>query len=311
MPEFTKISVVIPCYYNQDNIPVTIKELKDNESLFPEEVIFEYVFVDDGSRDNTWQALQTIKRQYSDQITIIKLAGNVGSYTAILAGLTHATGDCFTVLAADLQDPPELILKMYEHWKNGIKLIMANREDREDPLSQKLFSNSYHYLMRKLAIKDIPEGGFDFVFFDAQLRDEVVKMQEKNTNTLYLLPWMGYEYVTLPYVRKKREIGVSRWTLSKKIKLFIDSFVSFSYFPIRAISVTGLSLGFLALAYGLFILVAKLFSNIHLEGWSTLMIVILFIGAFQMMALGIIGEYVWRSLDSSRKRPLYIVEDKK
>ena len=210
MSESNKISVVIPCYYNQDNIPVTVKALKENESLFNDDVRFEYVFVDDGSRDNTWQSLKAAKEEYPDQIVIIKLAGNVGSYTAILAGLTHATGDCFTVLAADLQDPPELILKMYEHWKNGIKLIMANREDREDPMSQKLFSNSYHYLMKKLAIKDIPKGGFDFVFFDVQLRDEVVKMQEKNTNTLYLLPWMGYEYITIPYVRKKRYIDVSR-----------------------------------------------------------------------------------------------------
>ena len=312
MKKNNKISVVIPCYYNQDNIPVTINELKLNEAIFPEEVQFEYILVDDGSRDNTWQELKKVKSQYPDQITIVKLAGNVGSYTAILAGLAEGEGDCYTVLAADLQDPPELILKMYSHWKNGTKLIMANREDREDPLGQRLFSNTYHFLMRKLAIKDIPKGGFDFVFFDKQLKEEVVKMQEKNTNTLYLLPWMGYEYVTIPYVRKKREIGESRWTNAKKIKLFIDSFVSFSYFPLRLISVAGIGLGFCSIFFGFIVIFAKLFhfNWIHVDGWSTLMTVTLFIGSFQMIGLGIIGEYVWRGLDASRNRPNFIVAEK-
>lgn len=305
-----KISIVIPCYYNENNIPVTIQELKSTESIFPEEVEFEYVLVDDGSRDGTWLALKKVKEEYPDQVTIVKLAGNVGSYTAILAGLAEGKGDCYTVIAADLQDPPELILKMYNHWKNGTKLIMANRQDREDPLSQKIFSNTYHYLIRKLAIKDIPKGGFDFVFFDKQLKEEVVKMQEKNTNTLYLLPWMGYEYVTIPYTRKKREIGESKWTVSKKIKLFIDSFVSFSFFPLRAISFSGILLGIISFLYGFFVIFAKIFNWINLEGWSTLMVATLFIGSFQMIALGIIGEYVWRGLDASRNRPNYIVEEK-
>jgi glycosyltransferase involved in cell wall biosynthesis len=310
MKDINKISVVIPCYYNQDNIPVTISELKLNETIFPEEVAFEYILVDDGSRDNTWQELKKVKFKYPNQITIIKLAGNVGSYTAILAGLAEGTGDCYTVLAADLQDPPALILKMYNHWKNGTKLIMANRQDREDPLSQRLFSNTYHFLMRKLAIKDIPKGGFDFVLFDKQLKEEVVKMQEKNTNTLYLLPWMGYEYVTIPYVRKKRQIGESKWTVSKKVKLFIDSFVSFSFFPLRAISFSGILLGIISFLYGFFVIFAKLFNWINIDGWSTLMTVTLFIGSFQMIALGIIGEYVWRGLDASRNRPNFIVEEK-
>jgi polyisoprenyl-phosphate glycosyltransferase len=304
-----KLSIIIPCYYNEQNIPVTSVELIANEKNFSSEVTFEYVMVDDGSRDGTWAELIKFKSSYPDKVQIIKLAGNVGSYNAILAGMNYATGDVNTVIAADLQDPPELMVKMYEYWQKGIKLIMANRQDREESFGQKLFSNSYHGLMQKLAIKSIPDGGFDFVMFDKQLREEVVKMNEKNTNTLYLLPWMGYEHVCIPYVRKERKIGKSRWTLQKKIKLFVDSFVSFSYFPIRAISVTGIIMGIGALGYALFVIVARLTGSIDEHGWSALMVVILFVSSFQMIGLGILGEYVWRSLDASRNRPIYIVEE--
>lgn len=306
-----KLSIIIPCYYNEQNIPITSKELIENESKFPTEVSFEYVMVDDGSRDGTWAELLKFKEKYPDKVQLIKLAGNVGSYNAILAGMNYATGDVNTVIAADLQDPPELMVQMYAYWKEGIKLIMANRQDREESFGQKLFSNTYHSLMQKLAIKSIPKGGFDFVMFDKQLREEIVKMNEKNTNTLYLLPWMGYAYVCIPYVRRQRTIGKSRWTLQKKIKLFVDSFVSFSYFPVRAISVMGLLLGVLALLYAMFVITARLMGWIDEHGWSALMVVILFVSSFQMIGLGIIGEYVWRSLDASRNRPIYIVEEKR
>lgn len=304
-----KLSIIIPCYYNERNIPITSKELVENEKLFPADVSFEYVMVDDGSRDRTLSELKKFREQYPGKVKVIKLAGNVGSYNAILAGMKYATGDCCTVMAADLQDPPELIPKMYDYWLKGIKLVMANRQDREDPAFQKLFSRTYHYLVRKLAIKNIPPGGFDFVLFDSQLKDEVVKMNEKNTNTLYLFPWMGYEHVSIPYKRRKREIGESRWTFSKKVKLFVDTFVSFSFFPIRAISVMGLLLGVTSLLYGLFIMIAKLSGMIPITGWAALMVVVLFVSSFQLIALGIIGEYLWRTLDASRERPVYVVEE--
>ena len=154
----------------------------------------------------------------------------------------------------------------------------------------------------------IPKGGFDFVLFDKQLKDEVVKMDEGNSNCMFLLAWQGFPYVSIPYTRQKREIGKSRWTMRKKIKLFIDSFVSFSFFPVRLISVAGIILGLLAIIYALFILAARISGHINVQGWSTMMIVFLFVSSFQMIALGIIGEYVWRNLDASRKRPNYIVD---
>jgi glycosyltransferase involved in cell wall biosynthesis len=303
-----KLSVIMPCYFNEQNMPVTTAELIANEKNFDPDIEFEYVMVDDGSKDNTLKELLKFKEQYPDKVRVVKLSGNFGAYNAILAGMKHATGEMNVVLTADLQDPPELIPKMVGYWKKGVKLVIANREDREEPWMQKKVSNFYHKLMKKIALKNIPEGGFDLILFDRQLRDEVVRIDEKNTNTLYLLTWLQYDYVCIPYTRRKRQIGKSRWTLQKKVKLFIDSFVSFSFFPIRMISVFGVIFGLIAFIYGLFIIVAKIFGLIPVQGWATVMAVILFVSSFQMLALGVLGEYIWRTLDASRNRPNYIVE---
>lgn len=303
-----KLSVIIPCYFNEKNIPVTKAELIRNENLFPKDVTFEYVLIDDGSKDGTLDELLKFKSEYPEKVKVIKLSGNFGSYNAILAGMNYATGNCNVILAADLQDPPELIVKMYEYWEKGIKLVVANRQDRGESFFQRIFSNTYHFLIRKFALKGIPSGGYDLVLFDKQLRDEVVKINEKNTNQIYLLSWLKYDYVNIPYTRKKREIGKSRWTTQKKIKLFIDSFVSFSFFPIRLISVTGLILGLVSFLYGLFVIYAKISGLVPLQGWTAMMVVLLFVSSFQMIALGIIGEYVWRAMDAARNRPNFVVE---
>jgi polyisoprenyl-phosphate glycosyltransferase len=304
-----KISFIIPCYFNESNIPTTKTELLKNENTFPGNVSFEYVLIDDGSKDNTLKELLKFKNEFPEKVKIIKLSGNFGSYNAILAGMNYSTGDCNVIIAADLQDPPELVAKMYNYWVGGIKLVIANRKDREESFFQRLFSNTYHFLIRKFALKGIPGGGYDLVLFDKQLRDEIVKINEKNTNQIYLLSWLNYDFVNIPYTRKKRELGKTRWTLKKKIKLFVDSFVSFSFFPIRLISGTGIILGLISFLYGLFVIYAKISGLIPLQGWTALMLVLLFVSSFQMIALGIIGEYVWRAMDASRNRPNFVVED--
>jgi glycosyltransferase involved in cell wall biosynthesis len=223
--------------------------------------------------------------------------------------MKYADGDCNVVISADLQDPPELILNMYEYWQKGVKLVLANRANREDALFDKLFAKRYHKLIKKYAIPNMPDGGFDFCLFDRKLKDEVTAINEKNTNTLFLLVWLKYDFVSIPYTRRERKLGKSRWTFDKKIKLLIDSFAAFSYFPIRLISIMGFLFGFAAIIYAITILVVKLMGNIQLEGWTTLMLVFLFVSAFQTIAIGIIGEYLWRTLDASRNRPTYVVDE--
>ena len=303
-----KLSVIIPCYFNEDNIPVTARELVANEVNFPSEVTFEYVFVNDGSGDDTLGALRQAQVQYPGRIRIVDLAGNVGSYDAIVAGMAHATGDCLAVITADMQDPPELMAQMYAHWQQGFKLVIGNRQNREETGFAVAMAKVFHWLMKNLALRNIPDGGFDFVFFDRQVATEVVKLHERNSNVFYLMIWLGFAYVNIPYTRQKRKIGKSRWTMKMKIKLLVDSLLAFSFVPIRAISVLGLSLGVVALFYGFYVIALKIASPNEPAGWTTLMVVILFVSAFQMIALGVIGEYVWRGLDAARQRPLYVVD---
>ena len=304
-----KLSVIIPCYFNEDNIPMTTRELVANEANFPTNVTFEYVFVNDGSGDDTLGALRRAQAEFPGRLRIVDLAGNVGSYNAIVAGMAYATGECLAVITADLQDPPELMAQMYQHWQQGYKLVIGNRQDREETGLTVIMAKFFHWMMKNLALRNIPDGGFDFVFFDRQVAEEVLKLHERNSNVFYLMVWLGFAYVNIPYIRRKREIGRSRWTLGKKIKLFVDSLLAFSFVPIRAISVMGLGLGGIAVLYGLYVIALKIASPDEPTGWTTLMVVLLFVSAFQMVALGVIGEYVWRGLDAARQRPLYVVRE--
>lgn len=303
-----KLSLIIPCYFNEKNIPITTLKLEEIEKSFNSQVEFEYVFIDDGSKDRTFSLLEEYKNYKGDKVKIIKLSGNFGAYNAILAGMKYSTGDCNVVLSADLQDPPELIYKMVEYWKQGIKLVVANRSDRNDSFSEKLFSSIYHRLIKKFSSLNIPDGGFDFCLFDNELKLEVLKMNEKNTNTLFLFLWLKYDYISIPYVRQKRKLGESKWTFNKKVKLLIDSFISFSFAPIRIISILGVLIGLSAFLYALILIYMKAMGDIELEGWTTLMVVFLLTSSFIMFALAILGEYLWRILDQVNGRPNYIIE---
>jgi dolichol-phosphate mannosyltransferase len=304
-----KITYLIPCYFNELNIPITTSALIECEKLFDKETKFEYILIDDGSKDGTLTELLSFKKKFPDKVKIVKLSGNFGTFNAILAGMDYSTGDCNVILSADLQDPLELIPKMFDYWQKGIKLVIANRENREDPLMQRLISNFFHNAIRKFALKHVPKGGFDLILFDKKILKEIKEMNQHNTHLIYLISWLKYDYISIPYTRRKRKEGTSRWTLSKKIKLFIDTFVSFSYLPLRLISITGIILGLGSIIYAIIIVFKKLNGDIPIEGWAANMVVFLFISSFQMIAIGILGEYLWRTLDSARKRPNYIIEE--
>lgn len=306
----SKISIITPCYYNGRNIPVTFPVLLENEKNFPSGTQLEYVFIDDGSKDNTWEELKKVYNAYPDKVKIIKLTRNFGANNASFTGICHASGDCCVILSADLQDPPELIPQLYAHWQKGYKLVLAQKANREDSFITKIFSNTYHNLVRKWILKNAPKGGFDLWLFDRALRDQIVKMNEKNFHLPTLFMWMGFEYVSIPYTRRKREIGKSGWTFSKKMKTFIDSFVAFTYLPLRMISVVGFILGFLALVYAASIIINRFVNGVTVEGWSSLMLVLLFVSSFIMISLGIIGEYLYRTFDAARNRPNFLIDEK-
>lgn len=301
-------SIIIPVYYNGLNLPDTIPQLLSlAEKLSAYRL--ELVCVDDGSGDDSLKTLLDFQSRYPKTITIVKLARNFGSMSAIAAGFTVASGDCIGMISADLQDPPELFLEMLDSWEKGSKAIFAVRQDREEPFLSKLFSNTYYSLIRKLAISNYPNGGFDFFLIDRQIVDELNRIREKNTNIMTLIYWLGFKPVLIPYVRRSRKKGQSRWTLSKKIKLFVDTFVAFSYFPIRALSLMGLLMAIGSFLYGIFILFYRLFFGIPIQGYAPIMLVMTFASGIQMTMLGVLGEYLWRTLDEVRRRPPFVIDE--
>jgi dolichol-phosphate mannosyltransferase len=302
-----KFSIVIPVYYNEQNLSDTVPQLIALGTKLINYKL-ELVFVDDGSGDRSLELLLDYQKKFPDKIKVVKLTRNFGSMAACQAGFAVATGDCVGIIAADLQDPPELFLEMLDHWEKGVKAVFAVRSDREESHLQKFFSNSYYALIRRFAIPDYPKGGFDFLLVDRQIVDEVNKINEKNTNLMSLIFWLGHPYVMIPYVRRSRMKGKSRWTTTKKIKLFIDSFVAFSYAPIRFLSVFGLFVATISFFYGGFVFYSWAVSKIEIKGYTPLMILLTFTAGLQMVMLGVLGEYLWRTLDETRKRPPYVID---
>ena len=301
------VSIVVPVYFNEPNLPDTIPQLLALQGRLPEYEL-ELVFVDDGSGDRSLEILLDFQRRHPGRIKVVKLTRNFGTMAGLQAGFRVATGDCVGMIAADLQDPPELFVDMVRHWERGVKSVFAVRADREESLGQKLFSNSYYALMRRFAIRDYPAGGFDFFLVDRQVVDEVNRIREKNTNLMSLIFWLGYESVHIPYVRRRRTKGKSRWTLSKKVKLVIDSFVAFSYVPIRFLSIVGLLVAASAFLYGGYVFYLWSAADIPVKGYTPIILVLTFTSGVQMLMLGVLGEYLWRTLDESRRRPAYVVD---
>lgn len=232
-----KFSIIIPVLNEEENLPHLLQAIDD--AFQPRaDVTLELIFVDDGSRDGTLAKLRDVAGA-DKRIRALSFSRNFGSHAALMAGFRHCTGDAAAYLSADLQDPPEMLLRMLEKLKDGNQVVWGTREQREDAAATRLFSMLYSTLMRRLALKDMPNTGIDLCLIDRSVIDAITKVEEKNTSVFGLIMWSGFRQTFLPYHRRARQRGKSRWTLGKKLKLFVDSFVSFSFFPIRLVSYLG------------------------------------------------------------------------
>jgi dolichol-phosphate mannosyltransferase len=303
------LSLIVPVYYNEENIPVTWAAVSETLAALPKGMEWEIVFVDDGSGDASYEKLVELQEREPDRVRVVKFTRNFGQVAAILAGLQRAAGDCCVVMSADLQDPPELINAMVERWNDGEKkIVIAHRENRQDGVFARLTSRTFYRLMRRYAIPTMPVGGFDFFLIDRHVVDIINETNEKNSFLQGQVLWTGYTPELIPYTRRKREIGTSRWTLSKKLKYFIDGFVTYTETPIRMITIIGLSVSVLSFAYASLIFILRIFWGIPLQGWAPIMITLLGLGGIQLVMLGVIGEYVWRNNHETRKRPAFVIE---
>lgn len=300
------VSVVVPVYFNGPSLVALHKRLE----LLAEgryQHRFEFVFVDDGSRDNSYAVLQQLAAADS-RVRVVRLSRNFGSNIALVAGLSYAHGDCAVMISADLQDPPELIADMVERWEGGTPVVLAARADRNDPLLSRIPAALFNRAFRRFVFKDFPPNGFDFALIDRQVVQVVVSCSEKNTYLFGLIMWAGFQREVIYYDRAEREHGRSMWTFTKKVKYFIDAFTSFSYLPLRLASTLGFCLAIVGLLYALLVLLLRIWSGIEVEGWTSLMIVLLLTAGTQLIMLGVIGEYIWRNLEQVRQRPLFVVE---
>ncbi len=301
-----KVSIIIPVYYNQDNLIPLYDDIK-KKVIDVIDYDYEIIMVNDGSGDNSYDVMQDLCEKDTN-IKIYSLSRNFGSHAAILCGLDHCTGDCAIVKAADLQEPTELVIEMVEEWKKGNNVVLAVREDRQEGKGQTLFANMYYSMVRKSSLPNMPKGGFDVYLIDRKVINVLSELDEKNSALTGQILWSGFKTSYVYYTRLAREIGTSKWTLKKKINLVSDTLYSFSTLPIKLVTTIGAFSFFGALIWALVALVMKLNGMINVEGWTMLFIFNLFSFGIIMLTLGIVGEYLWRTFDSSRNRPPYIIE---
>lgn len=302
-----KLSIVIPVYYNEDNLQQLYDDIK-KKVIDAIDYDYEIVLVNDGSKDKSYEIMNKLS-EIDSHIKIISLSRNFGSHAAILCGLSKCTGDCAVVKAADLQEPTELIIEMAECWKQGNNVVLAVRNGRDEKRSQTIFANLYYSLVRQMALPSMPKNGFDVYLLDRKVIDVLMALDEKNSALTGQILWSGFRTGKVYYTRLAREIGTSRWTLKKKIKLVADTLFSFSTLPITLVAGIG-TLSFIgALIWAVLVLTFKLMGLIEVSGWTTLFIFNLFSFGIIMLTLGILGSYLWRTFDASRNRPPYIIEE--
>ena len=300
------ISLVIPIYNEYEGIPYLVENLSqffgENNNLRPE-----VIFVNDGSKDGSVERLAEMQHK-NYKAKIISLSRNFGSHAALRAGISIANGEFVCFNYADLQDPLELILQMETKSREGNEIIWAHRESTKVSWGEKTFSSAYAYLMKKFAFSNFPEKGFDIVMFNRKVAEQVRNNVEANSSIFLQILGMGYKQTSISYKKRERKTGVSKWTLSKKIKLFIDSFVAFSYAPIRMVTIVGIAMFVFGLLWTVYIILRTLIFHNLASGWPALVSILMIGFGITNISLGIIAEYLWRTLDASRKRPVFIID---
>lgn len=299
-----RLSIITPAFNEALNLEAMYARLSAAASGAG--LDWEWVIVDDHSRDATFDVTRALAAR-DPRVRGLRLARNSGSHTAIACGLHHVTGDAAVVLAADLQDPPETLAAMLREWRAGAQVVWAVRRQRKGESAPALgFSRVYYFIMRHVVgMKEMPATGADFFLADRVVIDAFRRFPERHVSVLALVTWMGFRQAGVEYDKQERHAGRSGWTLAKKVKLVVDSVTGFSDVPIRCCSYAGL----IAILAGVLLVLASLAFPPRLGSGLLLVIAIVTgLAGVQLLALGIVGEYVWRGLDEARRRPPYLIE---
>ena len=303
-------SIVIPVYKNEDSIPSLLKALLSIQEQLNENI--EVVFVVDGSPDRSYEMLNELLPNTGLNCQLLLLSRNFGAFAAVRAGLEAAKGDCFGVMAADLQEPPELIIESMQILETKeYDIVVGTRDTREDPLMGKLSSQLFWYFYKKFIVPEMPVGGVDVFSCNKSFREELLKLDESHSSLIAQIFWLGFRRKIIYYDRLEREHGVSAWTFKKKVNYMMDSVFSFTDLPIKLLTRIGLlgMLFFIIIGFATFM--ARLFGDIEVPGYTTTFLTIGFFGAMNLFGLGIVGSYTWRTYENTKQRQNAICMSKK
>ena len=301
-----QLSVVAPMYNEEATAEVFYRRVCEALDAIP----FELVVVNDGSTDATGEILDRLA-EGDPRVRVIHLSRNFGHQTAITAGLDHAAGDAVVMIDADLQDPPETIPTLLERWRAGAEVVYAVRERREGETRFKLTTARWFYrLMSKIANIDMQEDAGDFRLLDRRALDALLSMRERSRYLRGMTVWVGFTQAAVTYRRDARYAGDTKYTLGKMVRFALDAMASFSHAPLQAATILGFIFSFVAFL-AIPVVIGLKFVDAYLPGFSTITVVILLLGGIQLIAVGIIGEYVGRIYDEVKRRPLYLVRDRR
>ena len=306
MPQLT---VVVPAYNESDVLMVfhqRLSKVLDSLSLD-----CDVLYVDDGSKDDTWSIIEKLVAD-DPRTGAIKLSRNFGKEAAMTAGLDHVMADAAVVIDSDLQDPPELIPALVEQWRAGFDVVYATRSAREGETGFKRFTAAAFYRsMNQLSDTAIPRDTGDFRLLSRRALDALAQLRERQRFMKGLFSWIGYRQTAVRYLREPRQAGTTKWNYWRLAQLAIEGITSFSTAPLRLATWVGIASAGLAFVYGFIVLIRALFYGDAVRGYPTLMLVILFLGGVQLLALGVIGEYLGRNYAESKRRPLYFIEEQR
>lgn len=303
------ISLVIPVYRNAGNLPPLLEALGGlRDQLAGQGTRLEVIFVVDGSPDASGEILRQSLPGAGLAARLLELSRNFGSFAAIRAGLAAGQGDLFAVMAADLQEPPELVAEFARRLASGAaEVVVGRREGREDGFFEAASARLFWWLYRHFVYAEVPPGGIDVFGCSRAVRDQLLALGESHSSLVALLLWVGFRRESVPYRRRRREIGRSAWTFRRKLDYLLDSVYSFSDLPIRWLLRAGLAGLFLSVVFSLVVLAARLSGRIEVPGYAATVLLTMFFGGLNAFGLGVIGSYVWRTYENTKQRPSYIV----
>lgn len=300
------LSIVIPVFRNELSLTQLMDQIEDLQGEITDGL--EAVFVIDGSPDKSYDILRSSLPQRRFPSALILLSRNFGSFAAIRAGLEFGTGSRFAVMAADMQEPPGLILAMDARLRSEpLDVVVGVRTGRADPLVARQLARLYWYIYRRFIVPDMPRGGVDVFACNRAFRDGLLRLQERHSSLIAQMFWLGFRRGMVTYYRLPRRHGKSAWTFSRKVEYVMDSVFAFTDLPIRLLVRLGGLTALLAGFFGAFVILAKIVGLIDVPGYAALTVLVTFFGALNLFCIGLVGSYAWRAYENTKARPLHVV----